>query len=304
MKWFFKLLLGCGFVLVVYAGEHELPLPGNDIVGENYTIIVSKGDSLTSIRQKHSVSYDELLEANPNIDFYKLKIGQEIVIPKQFILPVFREGVVINVPELRMYYFDSGKVYTFPVGLGRKHWRTPLFSTKVVNKKARPNWHVPASIRDYVYKETGKVLPNVVEPGPNNPLGDYAIYLGINSYLIHGTNVPSTVGAFVSSGCVRMLRDPLELLFNKIKVGTPVKVVYHPIKAGWLGNNLYLEVHKGIDYYENIENKKNKELSNFELEKILDEVIKEFPVFLDEDMLQKVLEEHLGIPKIVGHRLD
>ncbi len=292
-------MMGCLLPFLIEAGEYSMPSLGNDLVGENYVIEVKKGDSLTNIRQKHGVSYEELLAANPEIDFYKLKIGQKVMIPKQFILPVFREGVVINVPELRMYYFTGGKVYTFPVGLGREKWRTPLFVTKVVNKKADPSWHVPSSIRDYVYQTTGEKLPDVVAPGPSNPLGKYAIYLEVGSYLIHGTNRPSTVGAFISSGCVRMLRAPLQFIFNKIKIGTPVRIIYYPVKAGWLNNDFYLEVHKEISYYEKAQ---ENELNNSDTKEILEQAMGNTPVNVDYEALQKVIKEQLGMPTVIGHR--
>lgn len=183
-------VLGLLLLPMVLASEYTMPPIGDDIIGQNYTITVQIKDSLTAIREKHDVSYEELIEANPAINFYKLKVGQKVIIPKQFILPKFRRGIVINIPELRLYYFtpDGKNVYTFPIGLGREGWRTPIAAAQVVSKNEDPVWYVPKSIRDYVLNKTGEELPTSVPPGPKNPLGKYALYLSLNGYLIHGTN--------------------------------------------------------------------------------------------------------------------
>ncbi len=221
------------FSEVVFGRCYELPGMGDDLIGENYTVVVKAGDSLTTLRQRHDVSLDELVEANPGIDFYHLKIGDEVIIPRQFILPPYREGIVINVPELRLYYFDDDKqhVYTFTVGLGRNDWRTPLMETKVVAKKASPSWTVPASISRYFRDQLGKILPKMVPPGPDNPLGKYALYLhNSNGYMIHGTNISNSVGAFISSGCVRLSDYAIEFLYRKVALGTKVRVIHAPYK--------------------------------------------------------------------------
>ncbi len=286
--------------LLAYAGEYYMPAPGDDVVGRNYTIIVKSGDSLTSIRQDHGVSYDELLEANPKINFYRLRVGQEIIVPKQFILPKIRHGVVINIPELRLYYFtpDGDYVYTFPVGLGRPNWRTPVMVTKIVNKKEDPVWVVPDSIRDYVYNKTGEILPDRVEPGPKNPLGKYALYLADGGYRIHGTNAPTSVGTFISSGCIRMLSQPIETLYQKISVGTPVYIIHHPYKAGWLNGKLYLESHKSISSYPD---KPNTDLDDSDVEQVIYDAIHLRPARINWSFVQKNVKEKLGIPEVIGY---
>ncbi len=285
---------------MAWGGEYYLPAHGNDIVGRSYFITVKKGDSLTTIRETHEVSYDELLEANPQINFYKLKIGQRVMIPKQFILPKVREGIVINIPELRMYYFDPDgeRVHTFTVGLGRSNWRTPVGVAKVVNKRKNPSWTAPDSIRNYVYNKTGEVLPKVVAPGPKNPLGKHALYLNMGSYHIHGTNVPSTVGAFISSGCIRMLQEPIEFLYNNVSIGTSVHIVHYPYKAGWLNGKLYLESHKPIKSYSN---KVSIALDDSDVKQVIHEAIYIRPALVDWKAVSKNVQEHLGMPEVVGY---
>jgi len=249
-----KLFYGLIVLLLSYealAVRYSMPDYGNDIVGKNYVITVGRGDNLTAIRQNNDISYEELLEANPSINFYKLKVGQRIIIPKQFILPKFRTGIVINIAELRLYYFtpDGRDVYTFPVGLGRVDWRTPLASTKVVKKEKDPVWNVPDDIRNYIFRKTGKLIKKIIYPGPDNPLGEYSLRLSINGYLIHGTNAPTSVGTFISSGCMRLNADAIKLLYEQVPVGTLVHIIHQPNKAGWYDNRLYLESHDQIGSY-------------------------------------------------------
>ncbi|MBU0744612.1 MAG: L,D-transpeptidase family protein [Gammaproteobacteria bacterium] len=294
-----------GFLLITpcLAAEYDMPPIGEDLVGQNYTITVKRGESLTTIRGRHGVSYDELLEANPQINFYKLRVGQEVIIPKQFILPKFRKGIVINIPELRLYFFtpDGRHVYTFPVGLGRKDWRTPLTSAVVTSKTEDPVWRVPNDIRDYVYNKTGEILPEAVYPGPKNPLGKYALYLSKPGYLIHGTNSPTSVGTFISSGCMRLLREPIELLYEEVQVGTPVHIIHYPNKAGWKGNNLYLESHVPIDSYMDMP---QSELNELSAQSAIHEAIHLRPAKINWNAVSKNVRQHLGIPEPIGYKFD
>lgn len=296
-------LLGLLCLPVMTSGaEYSLPRNNDDIIGSLYVVTIKKGDSLDTIRMTNEISYDELLRANPRINFYKLKVGQQVIVPKEFILPKVRDGIVINIPELRMYYFDPDgrKVHTFIVGLGRANWRTPVGSTKVVNKRANPSWTVPESIRNYTYNKTGEILPRVVAPGPKNPLGKYALYLNMGAYHIHGTNAPSSVGTFISSGCVRMLQDPIEFLYNTVQLGTTVRLVHYPYKAGWLNNKLYLESHKPIDSYAN---KGSSSLSESDVRQVIQESInkRSAQVMVDWSLVFKNTKECLGIPEAVGY---
>jgi L,D-transpeptidase ErfK/SrfK len=296
----FLILLGC-FSLSVLATEYEIPPPGNDIVGQNYAITVHRGDSLTTIREQNDVSYSELVEANPNINFYRLMVGEKVIIPKQFILPKYRRGIVINTAELRIYYFDpdGSHVHTFPIGLGRIDWRTPLAETAVVDKKENPTWHVPKDIHDYVLEKTGEELPDEIPPGPDNPLGNYALYLSKSGYMIHGTNAPNTVGIFASSGCMRLLREPIELLYQEARVGTPVHIIHHPCKAGWRGNKLYMESHAPVDSYEE---QPESILNETNTRAVIYEATHLHPAYIDWDAVSQIIKTHTGIPQLIGTR--
>jgi L,D-transpeptidase ErfK/SrfK len=171
------------------------------------------------------------------------------VVPTQFILPSGkREGIVVNLAELRLYYFpaNSNLVYTYPVGIGRTGWVTPVGTTRVADKVVNPTWRPPESIRQE-QAALGRALPEVVPAGPANPLGTHAMRLALNgSYLIHGTNSPAGVGRRTSHGCIRMYEEDVAQLFSMVPVGTPVRIIHEPYKAGWSNGQLYVEAHKPL----------------------------------------------------------
>lgn len=241
-----------GVILIVtISSVHALTFDiqsGNDIVGEVQKAHVQRGESLYQIARRFDMGLFEVLEANPGLNKHKLKVGQEIIIPSAFILPTdAREGIVLNLAELRIYYFhkDGKKVSTFPVGIGRSGWLTPVGETTVERKTKAPIWRPPKSIRQHMLKK-GVELPEKVYPGPKNPLGDFALYLGWQNYLIHGTNQPQTVGIRSSSGCIRMYPEDISRLFYLVDKGDRVNVIHHPYKVGWREHNLFLEAHEPL----------------------------------------------------------
>lgn len=240
-----------------YGEAYYMPLPGEDVIGDNVQVKARGGDTLLTIGNRYGIGMHEMLEANQQLGLTganahnRLRSGKKVTVPKQFVLPPFRKGIVINLPEARLYYFssDGQYVYTYPVGLGRMAWRTPITKTSVIGKEIDPTWNVPKSIRKHVLETTGKNLPSSVPPGPDNPLGKYAMRLGAGSgsYLIHGTNQPWTIGKFVSSGCIRMHNNDVEELYQMVANGTSVRIINYPQKAGWRGGQLYLESQSPVD---------------------------------------------------------
>lgn len=279
------------------AAVYSMPRVQNDIVGQVYAGSVEPKDTPAKIRQRYEISYNELIESNQNINFNRLTAGQEITIPAAYVLPRYRQGIVINTAELRLYYFtpDGKNVFTYPVGLGKQNWRTPTTITKVVNKTANPTWYVPNSIRNYMFEKTGKLLPDFIPPGPDNPLGKYALYLARRGYLIHGTSQPDSVGTFASSGCMRMSSDAIETLFNHVAIGTPVYIIHHINKAGWRGNILYLESHEPVSGYE-----RKTELNDISPSEVINEATANYFAEVDWNKVQTVVREQDGIPKPVG----
>ncbi|MBU0455762.1 MAG: L,D-transpeptidase family protein [Pseudomonadota bacterium] len=242
---FFHLSLG-------YALTFHLPYPSDAVVGSQKIVQIKKGDTFYTLARRYEVGFAELAKANPNINPYKgLKMNRAIVIPTSFILPnTPRHDIVINLPEMRLYYYPPEKntVITEPISIGRAGWETPLIETKVVEKVKDPYWVVPNSIWDYSAQK-GIFLPRVVAPGPDNPLGHYALRLGDWSILIHGTNQPFHIGKRISSGCIRMYPEDIAYLYENIDVATPVSIVDQPYKIGWKNSTLYLEVHPPLAEY-------------------------------------------------------
>jgi L,D-transpeptidase ErfK/SrfK len=235
------------------AEVYELPPAGDDVIGAVTYIESRAADTLLDIARRHGVGYEEIVRANPEVDAWLPGDGTRVVLPTRFILPPGpRKGVVLNLPEYRMYYFPEpapGKpalVMTYPVSIGRMDWATPLGITRVVSKVVKPAWYPPESVRAE-HAADGRPLPRIVPPGPDNPLGDFAMRLGLPGYLIHGTNRPAGVGMQVTHGCIRMFPEDIEFLFGKVGIDTPVRIINEPVKLGWDGDRLLLEVHRTLD---------------------------------------------------------
>jgi L,D-transpeptidase ErfK/SrfK len=230
---------------------------GSDIVGKVQSYTVQKGDKFDEIARKYDLGILELQEANPKINPNKALVeGTQLVIPTQFILPtgVAHEGIVLNLAEMRIYYFppnNTDTVMTFPVGLGKQGWRTPVGQTTIDQKRANPIWIPPDAIREEAAEE-GHELPDYVPAGPHNPLGLFAMNLGWSGYRIHGTNAPSSIGLRSSHGCIRLLPEDIDTLFHSVDVGTKVTVIHEPFKVGMMNGQLYFEAHKPFfDYVQN-----------------------------------------------------
>ena len=222
----------------------SLPLPGEDIVGEVQWTQALPGDTFNTIGRRYDMGYFELVEANPTINPDHPALGSIIVIPSRFILPPKRQGLVINLAELRIYYYPLHRhvVITYPVGIGREGWDTPLGPSWIAEKMRNPIWTVPESIRKDRAKE-GVYLPEKVTPGPDNPLGGYAMRLKQVTYLIHGTNDSQGIGRRSSAGCIRLFPEDIESLFAQIARKEKVSIIDLPYKLGWEKHRLFLEAH-------------------------------------------------------------
>src|SRR5690606_15287792 len=237
------------------AREYVIP-EGADVVGEPLVIRSRYEDTFVALARQYNVGFEALRRANPDVDPWLPGEGTEIVIPSQFVLPrAPREGIVVNVAELRLYYFpdkDGRRVITHPISIGRQDWSTPLGTTTITAKQANPSWYPPQSIREE-HAAMGDPLPAVVPPGPDNPLGKHALRLGLPGYLIHGTNKPSGVGMRVTHGCIRMFPEDIEALYESVPVGTKVRIVNQPYKLGWSAEGLYLEAHPPLEEHADAE---------------------------------------------------
>jgi L,D-transpeptidase ErfK/SrfK len=225
----------------------QIGSPGDAVVGELQVTKVMGEDTLPDIARRFNLGYEEIARANPGVDPWVPGEGREIVLPTQFVLPAApREGLVINLAQLRVFYFPKVKegepqtVITHPIGIGKVGWQTPEGTTKVTGKRTNPTWFPPASVRKE-HREAGDPLPSKVAPGPDNPLGAHMMTLGWPSYLIHGTNKPYGVGLRSSHGCIRFYPEDIGELYGKIPVGTKVTVVNQPFVFGWHEGALYVQ---------------------------------------------------------------
>lgn len=232
-----------------HAEIFELPPAGFDVVGAVVTITARQEDTLVDIARRHGLGYEDIVRANPGVNIWLPGEGTQIVLPTRYILPPgARSGLVLNLAEYRLYYYppalpgEPARVMTYPVSIGRMDWETPLGMTEIVSKVVNPSWYPPQSVRDE-HAAAGDPLPTVVPPGPKNPLGNHAMRLGMPGYLIHGTNKPAGVGMRVSHGCVRMFPEDIEFLFGRVASKTKVRIINAPIKFGWNGDELVMEVH-------------------------------------------------------------
>lgn len=212
--------------------------PG-DVIGALDFHLTSKGETLLDLARARKLGILELMAANPAVDPWVPKPGTPLVVPTQHVLPdAPREGIVINLAELRLYVFDAEGARTFPIGVGRTGYTTPIGRTAVVRKQENPTWYPTETTR-----ADDPTLPAVVPPGPDNPLGAYALYLGWPTYAVHGTNKPWGVGRLISRGCIRLYPEDIAALYPTVKLGTPVTTVGQAVKLGWQDGALYLEVH-------------------------------------------------------------
>ena len=252
--YYFSALLLLSMPFSVLAEVYEMPADGNDVIGALTTIDARADDTLLDIARRHGLGYEDIVRANPDVDTWLPGEGTEVVLPTRYVLPPGpRTGIVLNLAEYRMYYFPTPKadeaaiVMTYPMSIGRMDWETPLGRTKVISKVRNPSWYPPESIRAE-HAADGRPLPRIVPAGPDNPLGEYAMRLGLPGYLIHGTNRPAGVGMRVTHGCVRMFPEDIGFLFGQVKVNTPVRIINEPVKIGWDNDELLVEVHRTLEF--------------------------------------------------------
>jgi L,D-transpeptidase ErfK/SrfK len=293
--------------LTAAGAAYEIPAEGPAIFGSVQTIDAVYEDTLSDLARRYSLGFEEIVRVNPGVDPWLPGAGTKILIPGERILPPGpREGIVVNLPEHRLYYYPKRKrgepplVITYPVSIGKMDWRTPMGTTRVVAKIRNPIWYPPASVRKE-HAERGDPLPPQVPAGPDNPLGSFALRLGIpgGSYLIHGTNNPLAVGMAVTHGCLRLYPEDIESLFAMVPVGTPVTLVNEPIKFAWINGQLLIEVHPPV----------NAEGQSYEPDvdqfaKELDTVLGPATAAVNWDIALAELKAARGMPVLVGLEAD
>lgn len=294
-------LLICLFSITQGVSAATLDIEG-DVAGELVLAASVSSDTLSDLARAYDQGYTEMRRANPGIDPWLPGEDTEIVVPSRYVLPdMKRRGIVINVPEMRLYYFPKvgskdtkRQVVTHPISIGRQQWNTPHGATKIVAKVKDPNWYPPESIREEHAAE-GDILPKIVPAGPDNPLGAYSLRLGLPGYLIHGTNKPYGIGMRVTHGCIRMYPKDVESIFDQVRVGTDVFIVNQPFKVGISRGGIYLEVHPHLDEDNEIFRDEFTHVVNLILEKT-----GQAPAKLSWQTLTTTLQEKTGLPVLIG----
>ena len=289
-----------------------LPPPDIDIFGQIRTTHASREETLLDIARRYDIGQIEILLANPTVDRWLPEDGAKVVLPSRYIIPhADRRGLVINLPEMRIYYFpepakgSKPMIITHPVGIGRMDWVTPLGVSKIIEKKKDPTWIPPKSLQMDRIANGEQPYPSVVPPGPTNPLGRHAMRLSIGngSYLIHGTIKPFGVGMRVSAGCVRMYPEDIEALFDQVSVGTQVQIVNQPIKLGWLLDSLFIELHPPLEEdeekYADYKQMVFFAINNFlALNSSKKNFVEDFEI--DQEALRNAIMEKSGIPVLIS----
>lgn len=289
----------------VQAIEFPLPPSDVDVVGKVQQVRVGSGESLVDIARRHDIGYREMEIANPDVDMWVPDEGITVTVPSRFVLPATpREGIVLNVAEMRLYYYpeaDEGErrsVETYPISVGRRDWSTPLGDTRIVDKTKDPYWYPPESIRQEAAAQ-GRELPKAVSPGPDNPMGQFKMRLGIPGYLIHGTNKPQGIGMRVTHGCARMSPEAIEKLFPRIDIDTPVRIVNQPVKAGWVANEPFIEMHPPLEGDAPASGGPAAQAV-----KALNQRVGQASVRIDYSRIDRAADRRTGIPTAIARRAD
>jgi L,D-transpeptidase ErfK/SrfK len=287
----------------------QYPLTGDDaqMFGEMETITTFAEDTLPDLARRYSLGYEEIQRANPGVDVWLPGEGTPVLLPNQRLLPPGpHEGIVVNLPEHRLYYYPKVKkgetpyVVTYPVSIGKMDWNTPLGKTRIVEKRKNPPWYPPESVRKE-HAERGDPLPTVVKAGPDNPLGAFAMRLAITpgAYLIHGTNNPIAVGMAITHGCIRMYPEDIEALFPLVPVNTPVWLINQPVKVARVNGQVWLEVHPPVD----AEGQRAAvDIEGFYA--LANAALGETPAAIHWDFVLATLQEASGLPQMVGVEVD
>ncbi len=265
---------------------------GQTVYGTLKYVKIGHGATLLDIARDQDLGYNQIVAANPDVDPWVPPEGARILVPTMFVLPRRRlpSGILINLAEMRLYYFKGKRFWTCPVGVGREGYSTKLSIYTVLSKAEDPVWVVPPSVR----REESD-LPPYVLPGPDNPLGKYILRFSRLSYGIHGTNRPWGVGRRVSHGCIRLYPEDIASLFHLVPVGTLIRVTYEPIKVGWTEDRCWLQVYR--DYENRVDNPLGEVLSGISS---CQQAIG--PLKLDLKEIKKALKIQAGIPVPVAYR--
>lgn len=284
-----------------FAASFNQPAPDESIIGQIQYQIANNGDNVINVAERYDLGFNALENANPQLDLARgFPAGAKVKLPTTHLLPNQpRQGIIINLPEMRMYYFPQGTnlVYTYPIGIGKIGKTIPITQTSITRKATNPTWTPTESIREFNL-EQGIVLPQVMPPGPDNPLGPYAIYMKVPTYLIHSTIFPGSIGKRASFGCIRMYEKDIEEFFPTVDKGIPVAIINNPVKIGWHRGKLFMEAHQPLEEHSN-EN-------NASLPGIVQDVAsvsESKPMLIDWQLVSFLAKERDGLPHEIGFQI-
>jgi L,D-transpeptidase ErfK/SrfK len=307
-KWLRTGLLCCvNACSCAWATTYELPADGSAVIGTDERTHSTRNDTLLDIARLHSVGYEEIVRANPGVDVWLPGDNTSILLPGRHILPPGpREGIVVNLPEHRLYFFPKPRkghravVLTYPVSIGSPDSHSPLGQTWIVAKERNPRWYPTRAIRRE-HAANGDPLPEVVPAGPDNPLGAFKMRLawGDGSYEIHGTNIPLAVGMAVTRGCIIMYPEDLESLFPLVPIGTRVVLINEPVKLTYLRGSLLLEAHPRLQ--SDTRRRDSDVQSDLQaLSLLLDRALGARAAAIHWDFVRSALRAATGMPTLVG----
>ena len=262
------------------------PVTWSTVVGFMQEDTVGHKETLLDIARRYGLGFNEIQLLHSDTDPWIPESGRDLAIPTQWVLPPTRhKGIVINLPEMRLYHFFPRikAVKTYPVGIGDRETQTPEGVFWVVDRSTDPTWTIPESLRE-------KYDVASIPPGPQNPLGKYWLGISRRGYGIHGTNFPWCVGRSVSNGCIRMYPEHIEPLFQEVRAGTVVEIIYEPVKVGFREGNIFVEVHP--DIYEKID-----DMEAYAIQRVREAVDLKY---VSMESLQQALEARNGVPVLVG----
>lgn len=281
-----------------FATAYSIPPLNQVLIGEIQYSTAEEGDNVVKVAKRYDIGYNAMSIANPQLDLTRgFPAGAPMVLPTQYMLPNnTRHGIVVNLPEMRMYYFPEGRneVLTYPIGIGKIGKTIPIVNTMITRKAKNPVWIPPQDIREFNL-EQGIVLPKVMPAGPDNPLGPYAIYMKLPTYLIHSTVFPESVGKRASFGCLRMYEGDIETFFPSVERGIPVAIINQPNKIGWQQNYLYLEAHEPLEEHQSA--------YDATLPGIVHAITlqtKDQPTLVDWQSVSYIANERDGVPHAIG----
>ncbi len=307
-KWLPTVVICCANAFsCAWATIYELPTDGSAVVGNDARTHSTRDQTLLDIARHYSVGYEEIVRANPGVDIWLPGDNTSILLPGQHILPPGpREGIVVNLPEHRLYFYpkrrygEKAVVLTYPVGIGSPDRRSPIGQTWIVAKERHPKWYPTLEIRRE-HAAAGDPLPRMVPAGPDNPLGGFKMRLGWGNgtYEIHATNMPVAVGMAVTHGCILMYPEDLAALFPQVPVGTRVSVINEPVKVAYVRGILLLEAHPALEG-----DSRSGETDLQWLSQTLDQALGAHIAAIHWDFVRQALRAAVGMPTTIGLETD